>query len=145
MSERVAKRQTLFTIPTASGSETKLLGTRCSNGHLSFPPQQSGCEVCGAYGDEIESVELDASGTLGSFVVARRQQRPGSSAAPLVIGTVVLDAGPAVEVVLDVDDARLLSRGQHVTGHLVEVAEDESGRPIVDCFFAPARPPEAAR
>ena len=142
MSERVAKRPTLFTVPAAPSSETVLLGTRCPAGHVSFPPQRMGCEVCGALGDGIETAELAASGTLTSFAMAHRQQRPGS-ASPLVVGTIVLDAGPAVEVVLDVDDTRELSCGLRVVGHLVPVGEDESGRPIVDCFFSAARPSEA--
>jgi uncharacterized OB-fold protein len=108
-----------------------------------FPPQQMGCEVCGVYGDEIEIIELDASGTLQTFALAHRQQRPGSTT-PLIIGTVALDSGPAVEVILDVEDPAPLSCGQRVAGHLVEVGEDESGRQIVDCFFAPAKPRGAA-
>lgn len=143
MSERVAKRPTLFTLPPAPSTETKLRGARCSSGHLFFPPQQIGCEVCGAYGDEIEIIELDASGTLQSFALSHRQQRPGSTA-PLIIGTVALDAGPALEVVLDVDDTAGLSCGQRVAGHLVDIGEDESSRRIVDCFFAPTEPAEPA-
>jgi len=141
--ERVAKKRTLFTVPPAPSIETRLLGSRCRNGHLAFPPQSAGCEVCGAYGDEIERVELAATGTLRTFARAHRQQRPGSDA-PLVIGTVVLDAGPAVEVVLDVDDADTLECGQRVAGHLVEVDEDESGDRVVDCYFTPIEPAQAA-
>jgi len=142
MSERVAKRPTLFIVPAAPSRETVLLGTRCSGGHVSFPPQQMGCEVCGAHGEDIETIELAASGTLTTYAMAHRQQRPGSDS-PLVVGSIVLDAGPAVEVVLDVDDTEGLSSGLRVVGHLVPVGEDESGRPIVDCFFAAARPSEA--
>ena len=142
MSERVAKSPTLFSVPAEPSSETVLLGTRCSGGHVAFPPERMGCEVCGAHGDEIENIELAASGTLTTFAMAHRQQRAGSTS-PLVVGTVVLDAGPAVDVVLDVDDTAELSCGLRVVGHLVPVAEDESGRSIVDCFFAAERPAEA--
>ncbi len=136
MNERVATKPTLFTVPPAPGSETRLLGARCSGGHLFFPPQQMGCDICGAHGSDIAIVELAALGVLKTFARAYRQQRPGS-AAPLVIGTVLLDAGPAVEVILDVDDTDALRCGQRVAGHLVEVGEDEAGRQLVDCFFAP--------
>jgi len=142
MQERVAKSPTLFTVPVAPRSETRLLGTRCSAGHILFPPQRIGCEVCGAHGEDIETIELAASGTLSTFAVSHRQQRAGSTA-PLVVGTIVLDAGPAVEVILDVDDTAELSRGQRVVGHLVPVAEDESGRSIVDCYFGPEPASEA--
>lgn len=143
MSERIAKRQTLFAVPPAPSTETVLLGARCTCGHVFFPRQRIGCEVCGAHGNEIESIELAASGTLQAFALAPRQQRPGSTA-PLIVGTVVLDAGPAVEVVLDVDDTAGLSCGQRIAAHLAPVGEDESGRQIVDCFFAPVQPSEAA-
>ena len=143
MSERVAKSPTLFSVPVAPSNETVLLGTRCSGGHVAFPPEQMGCEVCGAHGDEIETIELAASGTLTTFAMAHRQQRAGS-ASPLVVGTVVLDAGPAVDVVLEVADTAKLSCGLQVVGHLVPVGEDESGRTILDCFFAAARPSEAS-
>ena len=142
MSERVAKRPTLFTAPASQSAETVLLGTRCSGGHISFPPERMGCGVCGAYGEEIETIELAASGRLTAFAVAHRQQRAGSTS-PLVVGTVVLDAGPAVDVILGVDDTAQLSCGQRVVGRLVPVGEDESGRPVVDCFFAPVQPSEA--
>ncbi len=136
MNERIAKKRTLFTVPPDLDGEPRLLGARCSGGHLFFPPQKMGCDVCGAHGDDIEIIELAASGVLRTFALAHRQQRPGS-AAPLVIGSVVLDAGPAVEVILDVDDPAALRNGQHVVGHLVAVGEDDEGRQIVDCFFAP--------
>jgi uncharacterized OB-fold protein len=143
MSERVAKSPTLFSVPAEPSSETVLLGTRCSGGHVAFPPEQMGCEVCGAHGDEIETIELAASGTLTTFAMAHRQQRAGSTS-PLVVGTVVLDAGPAVDVVLDVDDTAELSCGLRVVGNLVPVGEDESGRSILDCFFSAARSSEAS-
>lgn len=143
MSERVAKSPTLFSVPAAPSTETVLLGTRCSGGHVAFPPERMGCEVCGVYGAEIETIELAASGTLTTFAMSHRQQRAGSTS-PLVVGTVVLDAGPAVDVVLDVDDTAELSCGLRVVGHLVPVAEDESGRPILDCFFVAARSSEAS-
>ncbi len=142
MSERVARKQTLFTVPPAPSNETHLLGSRCSDGHVFFPPQRLGCEICGAYGDDIESVELAAAGTLRNFALAHREQRPGS-AAPLITGTVALDAGPSVEVILEVDDTTQLACGQRVAGHLVECGEDESGRQVVDCFFAPVELREA--
>ncbi len=143
MSERIAKRRTLFTVPPAPSNETALLGTRCTEGHVAFPPQRLGCEVCGAFGDQIESIELAATGTLRTFALSHREQRPGSNA-PLIIGTVALDAGPEVEVILEVDDPALLSCGQQVTGQLVGVGQDESGKQIVDCFFAPAPSSEVA-
>jgi len=83
-----------------------------------------------------EIVELAASGVLNAFATAHRQTRPGATS-PLVVGSVLLDDGPAVEVILDVEDASGLAIGQRVGARLVEVGEDDDGRSLVDCYFAP--------
>jgi uncharacterized OB-fold protein len=146
MSPRVARCPTLYTVPDDPATSTKLRGGRCSSGHVFFPPQRLGCTTCGAHGESIEIVELEATGILRSHAFSHREKRPGSDQ-PLIIGTVVLDAGPAIEVVLAVDDLSGLESGQRVNGRLVEVAEageegeaGEGGEAgiIVDCFFAPA-------
>jgi hypothetical protein len=135
MSRRIAKKKTLFTVPTSPGETPALRGGRCSCGHVFFPPQQLGCDVCGAAGAAIEIVELAGGGILRTFATAHRQKRPGSTA-PLIFGTVLLDDGPAVEVVIDAEDEAFLAAGQRVHARLVEVGEDEDGHTLVDCFFA---------
>ena len=146
MSPRVARCPSLYTLPEDPAASTKLRGGRCSSGHIFFPPQQLGCTTCGAHGEGIEIIELEASGELRSHALSHREKRPGSDL-PLIIGTVALDAGPLIEVVLAVDDVAVLECGQRVTGRLVEIAEaggkEETGEGeeaeiIVDCFFAPA-------
>jgi hypothetical protein len=136
MSRRIAKKKTLFTVPASPDEAPALRGGRCRCGHVFFPPQQLGCDVCGAAGDAIEIVDLAGAGTLRTYATAHRQQRPGSSA-PLIFGTVLLDDGPAVEVVIDAEDEAVLAVGQTVRARLVEVGEDEDGHTLVDCFFAP--------
>ena len=49
----------------------------------------------------------------------------------------LLDDGPAVEVVIDAEDEAVLAAGQKVRARLVDVGEDEDGHTLVDCFFAP--------
>ena len=140
MSPRVARCPTLYAVPEDPSASTKLRGGRCSSGHVFFPPQRLGCTICGAHGDDIEIIEFEASGILRSHALSYREKRPGSDL-HLIIGTVALDAGPAVEVVLAVDDVAALEPGQRVTGRLVEIAESGEGgeaQIIVDCFFAPA-------
>ena len=136
MSRRIARKQTLFSVPADPDAAPALLGGRCTCGHVFFPPQQMGCDVCGAAGDSIEIVELAASGVLNAFATAHRQTRPGATS-PLVVGSVLLDDGPAVEVILDVEDASGLVIGQRVRARLVDVGEDDDGRSLVDCYFAP--------
>lgn len=134
MPGRAARKSTLYTVPDSPDARPALLGGHCSRGHVFFPAHRLGCDVCGALPEEIEIVELAASGVLKSVVTAHRQRRVDGSG-PLVVGTVLLDDGPAVEVVLDADDAGDLSVGQRVHGTLVEGAKDEKGRTLVDLVF----------
>jgi uncharacterized OB-fold protein len=136
VSRRIARKKTLFTVPPSAEGAPALLGGRCSCGHVFFPPQQMGCDVCGAAGDAIEIVELAAGGVLKAFAMAHRRTRPGGGS-PLVVGVVALDDGPVIEVVIDADDDSALFVGQRVSGRLVDVGEDDAGGSVVDCFFAP--------
>ena len=136
MSRRIARKKTLFTVPPSRDEAPALLGGRCSCGHVFFPPQRMGCDVCGAAGEAIEISELAASGVLQAFATVHRQTRPGGTS-PLIVGVVALDDGPVVEVVLDAADESALSVGRRVRGRLVDVGEDGAGRTLVDCFFGP--------
>ena len=136
MSARVARKKTLFSVPESPDEPPALLVGRCSCGHRFFPPQRLGCEQCGAFGDSIAIAPLAARGVLKTFATAVRQTRPGGDA-PLSVGGVLLDDGPFVEVVLDVDDAGALAPGLRVSGRLVTVGEDDAGHAVVDLFFAP--------
>ena len=136
MSERIARKKTLFTVPVDESEPPRLRGTRCRCGRLLFPPQHFGCDGCGAAGDAIRPVEFEADGVLTAFATSHRQQRPGSES-PLVVGTVALDAGPVVESTLAVDDASGLRIGARLRARLLDIGADEDGRRIVDCFFEP--------
>jgi len=136
VSRRIARKKTLFTVPPSPEGVPALLGGRCSCGHVFFPPQQMGCDVCGAAGDAIEIVELAAGGVLKAFAMVHRRTRPGGGS-PLVVGVVALDDGPVIEVVIDADDESALFVGQRVSGRLVDIGEDDAGRSVVDCFFTP--------
>jgi hypothetical protein len=137
MSERVATKPTLFTVPADPNAPPRIRGGRCRCGRLLFPPQRFGCDGCGASGDAIEDFDFDGDGVLNTFATSHRQQRPGSDA-PLVVGTVALDAGPVIESALAVDDAAGLRIGARVRPRLLEVGTDDDGRTLVDCFFEPA-------
>jgi uncharacterized OB-fold protein len=136
MTRRIATKKTLFTVPPTPDRPPALLGGRCCCGHVFFPPQRFGCDVCGAHGDRIQIVELAASGVLKAFAVAHRQRRADGTSPP-VVGSVILDEGPAVEVMLDTEDDSGLFAGQRVHGRLVETGRDDEGRSLVDCRFTP--------
>ena len=140
MAERVARKKTLYTVPVESGARPALRCGRCVCGHVFFPPQRLGCEVCGAPGDRLEIVELAPEGVLQALAPAHRLKRPDGGT-PLWVGTVRLDAGPVFEAALDVTDASGLAAGRRVEGRLVDVGRDDEGRVVVDLFFAPAGGP----
>jgi uncharacterized OB-fold protein len=133
MSERIAAKATLLNVPTAPDQPPTLRGSRCSCGHTSFPPQSLGCNVCGA---DVAAVSLAAAGTLHSFAMAHRQKRPGADT-PLVVGAVLLDDGPLIEVVIDAVDASGLAVGCRMLGRLVSLETNAEGQTIVDCQFVP--------
>jgi uncharacterized OB-fold protein len=137
MSGRIAGKATLVNVPAASGEPPTLRGSRCRCGHTSFPPQLLGCHVCGAGGTDVTSVALAASGTLRSFAMVHRQKRPGGDS-PLIVGALLLDDGPLVEVVIDAVDTTGLAVGRRMLGRLVTLETNAEGQAIVDCQFAPA-------
>jgi uncharacterized OB-fold protein len=138
MIRRVALRETLFTVPEAPDAPPALLCGRCRCGHVFFPAQRLGCERCGAHGDDIRIVEVPAQGVLRTFATAWRP-RPAAGESPMVVGTVMLDAGPAFEVTLAAREEELRV-GQRVHGVLVESARDDAGQVLMDCRFAPDGP-----
>jgi uncharacterized OB-fold protein len=135
MTTRVARKKSLFTVPSSPEDPPELLGGSCTCGHLFFPPHRYGCEVCGGDEGRISIVKMPARGVIKSYAVAHLQNRPAGRG-PLVVGEVLLDAGPCVTAVLDSRDENKLTVGGRVSGKLVSVGE-ESGRVIVDCVFAP--------
>ena len=137
LSERIAKKPTLFTVPVDTDAPPLLCGGYCRCGRLLFPAQRFGCDACGAAGDAIRLVEFEGSGVLTAFATSHRQRRPESES-PLVVGTIALDAGPVVESSLAVDDESELRIGARMRSRLLDVGVDDDGRRIVDCFFEPA-------
>jgi len=136
MSGRIAAKPTLLNVPVDSEEPPTLRGSRCTCGHTSFPPQALGCNVCGATGADVAAVSLAAAGTLQSFAMAHRQKRPGGDS-PLIVGAVLLDDGPLVEVVIDAADTSGLAVGRHMLGRFVTLETNVEGQAVVDCLFAP--------
>lgn len=86
---------------TATGKDAPVLLTisRCRrDGHLSYPADERGCQVCGAYGEDMEIQEIPARGTVMNLVTVRRHR--GWPAAPFQIAAVKLDGGPVVRTLL---------------------------------------------
>jgi hypothetical protein len=69
--------------------------------------------------------------------MVHRQKRPGGDS-PLIVGALLLDDGPLVEVVIDAVDTTGLAVGRRMLGRLVTLETNAEGQAIVDCQFAPA-------
>jgi len=134
MTQRIAGKTSLFTVPDNEKTVPALFLGRCTCGYLFFPPHRFGCESCGAGPDAITITEATAQGVLKSFALAQQEAHPKGSS-PYVIGQVVLDAGPEIGVLIETEEINSLSIGQRVRGKLVPVKKDKTGRVIVDCLF----------
>ena len=86
-------------------------------GSTRWPPQEYGCEVCGAHGPSIRQVQLPAAGTLRSHAWVYRHP---TAPEPYLVVEVALDDGPLVRA-LGVHDlsprpgsrVRAVRRGLH--------------------------------
>lgn len=116
--------------PTLYTTTGALLGGRCTCGHVFFPMQRHGCEVCGRHGADLQPMALRGRGTLLSSTVVHLhadKARP----APFTIGKVMLDDGPVVRTLL-VDPEREIAPGTTMVATLVAVGES-----LLDLRFAP--------
>lgn len=101
MVEPNGERDALF---DADGADAiRLRARRCRTcGAVWFPPQDHGCEHCGAPPDAIEVVDLASTGEVrASTVVHAHPFFP----TPFAVGVIALDAGPVVRALLDTREA----------------------------------------
>ncbi len=140
MTQRIAKKKALFTVPGTENTPPSLLAGQCTCGYLFFPPHRFGCEACGAGPEAITILEIPAKGVLKAFGRSHREA-PREGSAPYIIGQILLDAGPAITAVIETNDENTLSPGQRVIGKLVPVKKNHEGQVIVDCLFAPEGTP----
>ena len=135
MTGREARKKSLYTVPSSPEEPPELLIGQCACGHRFFPPHRYGCEACGADEAGISIERTPAEGEIRSYAVTHFQTRSDGSG-PLLVGEVLLDAGPCVAAVIDSPEETGLEAGLRVSGRLVPVGE-EGGRTIVDCVFVP--------
>lgn len=102
-----------------------LEGRRCGScGYLFFPPQDYGCERCGATDRHLTGIELASRGSLRSSVTVHRQQDQRVKV-PFAVGVILLDDGPAVTGILDSDTDDDLRIGDRMS---VVLAPRDNGR-----------------
>ena len=132
MTESVPAQPTLY-----SGAEhpPSLNGGRCRKcGYLFFPPQQYGCESCGAPGEELEAVALPGRGKLHSFATVHLHQGKGIEA-PFTVGVILLDGGPAIRSILTNRTGEGLEAGDSMRATMVSQGSDAQGREVMELRF----------
>jgi hypothetical protein len=113
-----------------------LKGRRCDScGYIFFPPQDFGCERCGAAGPAVNPIRLAGRGVLHSFACVHRH-RDERVAVPFTVGVVLLDDGPAISAILASPTGEGLRIGDRMTAVLAPLRKDESGRSLVELRFA---------
>jgi len=115
------------TLYTASGT---LLGGRCTCGHVFFPMQTHGCEVCGRHGVDLQPMILSGRGTLLSSTVVHIHADK-ARATPFTIGKVLLADGPVVRTLL-IDPDKEVAPGTVMVTALVPGSDG-----TLDLRFAP--------
>ena len=135
MPDQVLAQPELYTAEAAP----KLNGGRCKKcGYVFFPPQNYGCEACGALPDQLEPIALKGSGTLHSFATVHlHQDRSGKGLqAPFTVGLIVLDDGPAVRSILTAPTDEGLGIGDKMYSVLAPAGTDNEGKQVVELRFA---------
>ncbi len=133
----VAKQKTLYSPPDSPEGAAVLKGRRCGCGYTFFPPQDYGCEACGAGPDTLSPVDLSGRGVLESFVTVHKN-RFGTPKPPFCVGTIRLDDGPSIVALLACADEGELAIGQAVEAAMVATGEESGGEAVVECHFSPA-------
>ena len=132
MAEPIAQPELYSTAPAGTPA---LNGGRCrACGYVFFPPQQYGCEACGALPDQLEAVSLAGSGALHSFATVHLHQGKGIEA-PFTVGVILLDDGPAIRSILTNRTSEVLKAGDRMIATMVSQGADENGREIVELRF----------
>jgi uncharacterized OB-fold protein len=82
-------------------SETSLRGVRCrACGRTAYPAQEFGCERCGAYGTDLETVELSGNGTVLALLTVHEHPDPNVPT-PATIAGIQLEEGPVLRARVD--------------------------------------------
>ena len=113
-----------------------LFATHCTAcARVSFPRQAFGCEGCGAHGEAMAPVEIQARGTLLSFAAVRKHMG-ADIAAPFTIGEIRLDDGPVIRCTLDDGSHETpFHAGQILVGRAAH--NPKSSADVLELRFAP--------
>ena len=77
-----------------------LKGQRCNNcGHIAFPPNPYGCEVCGMSGDVVTGVRLAGRGRLLAFATTNHANQRDIPV-PYTVASIELEDGPVIRALM---------------------------------------------
>ncbi|MGO9453965.1 MAG: Zn-ribbon domain-containing OB-fold protein [Candidatus Binataceae bacterium] len=131
MPDRIAAQPALYSAD--SRRPPSLNGGRCrACGYVFFPPQQYGCESCGAPRDQIESVTLAGRGALHSFATVHLYQGKGIA---FTVGVILLDDGPSIRSILTCRTDEGLKAGDRMNATFSSQGTDDQGREMVELQF----------
>lgn len=135
MAESVPAQPALY---SGSGRPPSLNCGRCRRcGYVFFPPQQYGCESCGAPREELETIALPGRGRLHSFATVHLHQGKGIEA-PFTVGVILLHGGPAIRSILANRTGQGLEAGDPMNATMVSQGNDEQGREVMELRFEKA-------
>ncbi len=121
--------------PTLYTLEGALLGGHCTCGHVFFPMQAHGCEVCGRHGADLTPMALKGRGKLLSSTVVHLHADKARTT-PFTIGKIALADGPVVRTLL-VDPVQQIAPGTEMVTALVPIGASDDGTTILDLRFKP--------
>ncbi len=119
-----------------------LHGGKCTCGHVFFPMQTYGCEVCGRNGDTLQPLRLSGRGKLIAtatvHIHAGKPPKPEVKPheVPFTIGSIALEDGPTVRTLLVGIEGKALKPGTAMVATLVPVGTGAAS--ILDLRFTPA-------
>lgn len=133
MTDLILAQPTLY----ESGTDAipALKGRRCKAcGYVFFPPQDYGCEKCGAEGEQLAPMSLPGRGILHSIATVHRH-RDERVQVPFTVGVIILDNGPALISLLTATTDEGLKIGERMRAVLAPLRKDSTGRQIVELRF----------
>ena len=132
MTDLILAQATLY---ESGDATTALKGRHCKScGYTFFPPQDYGCEKCGAEGEQLAPMSLPGRGILHSFVTVHRH-RDERVQVPFTVGVIILDDGPALTSILATATDEVLKIGDRMCAVLTPLRRDSNGRQIVELRF----------
>ena len=111
-----------------------IIGHQCAQcERRAFPPDRFGCEQCGADPDQLQRIDLPATGSVLALATVHRHHNPRPET-PFTVATIVLDGGISLKGVL-AGGGPAVEVGSRVRAVTIPWETDDDGNEIVDLRF----------